>query len=175
MTRIHHLGLALLLATLVGCPGDSGTPTGPSKDPGPTRSLAAGDATLIECPAAETRTGTGLIGPFGGVLSAGGISVTVPANAVLAPTTFVLTVPASKYLEIDVKTADAEHFVFELPVIVTIDYGRCDLPWFHSTLTAWNIDPVTKALLEQMPSVDSKLTRTISFSTSHFSGYAVAD
>jgi hypothetical protein len=175
MTRIPKLGLALLLAALVGCPGDSRTPTGPSKDPGPTKSVASGEATLIGCPMAETATATGLIDALGGVLSAGGVRVIVPANAVLAPTTFTLTVPASSYLEIEVRTPDAEHFVFERSVLVAIDYGRCDLPLFHSALTAWNIDPDTKALLEQMPSVDSKLTHTIFFSTSHFSGYAVAD
>jgi hypothetical protein len=163
------------LAVLVGCPGDSSSPTGPGKDQGPTKSIAAVDATLLDCPSAATETGTGLIGPLGGVLSAGGIRVIVPASAVLAPTTFVLTVPASSYLEIDVRTAEAEHFVFEKPVVVAIDYGRCGIPRFHGALTVWNIDPETKALLERMPSVDSKLTQTIIFSTLHFSGYAVAD
>jgi hypothetical protein len=176
MTRLPKLGLALLLVSFVGCSGDSSTPpTGPTTEPGPTRSLVEGGATLIDCPAAETQTGTGLIGPLGGILSAGNVSVVVPANAVLAPTTFILTAPPSNYLEIDVKTADAEHFVFELPVVVSIDYGRCGLPLLHSTLTAWNIDPDTKALLEQMPSVDNPLTHTLIFSTIHFSGYAVAD
>jgi hypothetical protein len=175
MTQIPKLGLALLLAAFVGCSGDSSTSTDPSKDPGPSKSLAAGDPILIDCPATATETGTGLIGPLGGVLSAGGIRVVVPANAVLVPTTFILSVPTSNHLEIDVRTADAEHFMFELPVVVSIDYGRCGLPVLHSALTAWNIDPDTKALLEQMPSVDSQLTHTLVFETTHFSGYAVAD
>jgi hypothetical protein len=175
MTRIPKLGLALLLAAFAGCSSDSNTSTDPSKAPGPSKSLAAGNATLIDCPAPASETGTGLIGPLGGVLSTGGIRVVVPANAVLVPTAFILTVPASNYLEIDVRTADAEHFVFELPVVVSIDYGRCGLPGLHSALTAWNIDPDTKALLEQMPSVDIPLTHTLVFSTTHFSGYAVAD
>jgi hypothetical protein len=176
MTRISRIGSALLLAALVGCPGDSGTPTGPGKDQGPTKSEAdAQGAALLECPAPATQTSTGLIGPLGGVLAVGSIRVLVPVNAVLAPTSFTLTVPASNYLEIDVKAGDADHFVFERPVVVAIDYGRCGLPRFHSALTAWNIDPESKTLLEQMPGVDSQLTHTVIFSTIHFSGYAVAD
>jgi hypothetical protein len=175
MMRISRIGAALLVAALVGCPGDSSTPTGPGKDPGPTKSLFGGSAALISCPAPATETGSGLIGPLGGVLAVSGIRVIVPANAVLAPTSFTLTVPESNYLEIDVKAGDADHFVFERPVVVAIDYGRCGIPRFHRALSAWNIDPDTKALLEEMPSVDSQLTHTIIFSTIHFSGYAVAD
>jgi hypothetical protein len=181
MTRISQLGSALLLAALVGCTGDSSTPTGPGKDQAPTKNQigqigqTGRGATLIACPSSAAETSTGLIGPLGGVLGPGGIRVIVPANAVLAPTSFTLTVPASNYLEIDVQAGDAGHFVFERPVVVAIDYGRCGLPRFHRALTVWNIDPDTKALLEEMPSVDSQLTHTIIFSTIHFSGYAVAD
>ncbi len=155
MIRIFRRGTVLLLAALVGCPGDS--------------------VALISCPAPGTESSSGLIGPLGGVLAVGGIRVIVPVNAVLVPTSFSLTVPESNYLEIDVKAGDADHFVFERPVVVAIDYGRCGLPRFHRALSAWNIDPDTKALLEEMPSVDSQLTHTITFSTIHFSGYAVAD
>jgi hypothetical protein len=175
MMRISRIGAALLLAALVGCPGDSSTPTGPGKDQGPTKSVFDGSAALISCPAPATETGGGSIGPLGGVLAVRGVRVIVPANAVLAPTSFTVTVPESEYLEIDVKAGDADHFVFERPVLVAIDYGRCGLPQFHSALTAWNIDSDTKALLEEMPSVDSQLTHSIIFSTVHFSGYAVAD
>jgi hypothetical protein len=178
MMRISTLGSALLLAALVGCPGDSSTPTGPGKDQGPAKSgteQTGTGAALIACPAPATVSSTGLIGPLGGVLGVGGIRVVVPANAVLAPTSFTVTVPESEYLEIDVKAGDADHFVFERPVLVAIDYGRCGLPRFHSALTVWNIDSDTKALLEEMPSVDSQLTHSIIFSTVHFSGYAVAD
>jgi hypothetical protein len=176
MMRITRLGTALLLAALVGCLGDSNTPTGPGKDQGPTKSWSDAEGTaLIDCPAPTTQSSSGLIGPLGGVLSVGGVRVIVPVDAVLVPTSFTLTVPASNYMEIDVRAGDADHFVFERAVVVAIDYGRCDLPRFHGALSVWNIDPDTKALLEQMPSVDSQLTHTIIFSTIHFSGYAVAD
>jgi hypothetical protein len=131
---------------------------------------------LIKCPAATEQSATSLIGPLGGVLTVGATRVVIPANAVLSPTTFTLTVPASKYVEIEVTTDSSEHYVFSQPVLVTLDYGRCgrsDL--LRAPLSAWNIDPQTKALLEPMVSVDNKLTQTVTFTTVHFSGYAVAD
>jgi hypothetical protein len=131
---------------------------------------------LIKCPAGTAQSATAVIGPLGGVLAAGGTQVVIPANAVLSPTTFVLTVPESKYVEITVTTDASEHYVFSQPVVVTLDYGRCgrsDL--LRAPLTAWNIDPDTKALLEPMVSVDDKLAQTVTFTTLHFSGYAVAD
>ena len=33
----------------------------------------------------------------------------------------------------------------------------------------------TKELLELMPSIDNKLTRTVTFTTGHLSGYALAN
>jgi hypothetical protein len=59
---------------------------------------------------------------------------------------------------------------------MSIDYSRCATPELDQhTLSVWNIDPDSKALLEQMTSVDLKLTHTITFTTIHLSGYAVAD
>jgi hypothetical protein len=134
------------------------------------------DPSLIECPPGPALSTTALIGPLGGVLEAGATRVVIPVNAVLSPTTFRLTVPASKYVEIDVTTDASEHYLFSQPVLVTLDYSRCgrsDL--LRAPLSAWNIDPQTKALLEPMISVDNKLTQTVTFTTIHFSGYAVAD
>ena len=138
--------------------------------------VSSSSPSLITCPADDSQSATGLIGPLGGVLAAGNTRVLIPADAVLSSTTFTLSVPSSKYVEIEVTAQGSEHFVFELPVTVTIDYARCsrsDLD--QALLSAWNINPVTKALLERMVSVDDKLARTVSFSTIHFSGYAVAD
>ena len=42
-------------------------------------------------------------------------------------------------------------------------------------LTVWYIDSETKAPLENMGGVDEKLTRTITFVTSHLSEYAIAN
>jgi hypothetical protein len=100
----------------------------------------------------------------------------VPAGAVLVPTLIQVTTPASRYMEVDISVPGVEHFVFELPVTVTIDYGRCsrsDLD--KAQLTAWYIDSETKALLEAMGGVDDKVARTVTFTTPHLSGYALAN
>lgn len=134
-------------------------------------------ASLLVCPTSSTTSASALVTPLaGGVISAGGISVAVPAGAVLSATTITLTVPASQYMEIDVSAAGVDHFLFELPVTVTMSYARCSRSNIdRSALTAWYIDRDSKALLEEMPSIDDKLLRTVTFTTGHLSGYALAN
>jgi hypothetical protein len=178
MSRRMRFHILLATTLIVGGVASCTTDTISAPQPGAQASLlGSGNApSLITCPAADSRSTTGLIGPLGGVLSVGNTSVVIPANAVLDPTTFTLKVPSSKYVEIEVTANGGEHYVFAQPVTVTIDYGRCSRSNIDlAPLSAWNIDPVTKALLEREPSVDNKLTRTVTFTTIHFSGYAVAD
>ena len=131
---------------------------------------------LIECPATESFSNSGIIGVAGGSLSAGGVTIAIPANALLSDAVVSITVPASKYVETDITVQGSEHFIFQLPVVVTMSYARCErsnidlLP-----LSAWYIDSNTKQLLEQQPSVDNKLLRTVTFTTGHLSGYAIAN
>ena len=173
--RIHFLLAATLIAGgVASCTSD--TVTAPQAGARSSLLGFSNTPSLITCPAGDSQSATGIIGPLGGVLSAGNTSVVIPANAVLDPTTFTLTVPSSKYVEIEVTANGGEHYLFAQPVTVTIDYGRCSRSNIDLVpLSAWNIDPVTKALLEQEPSVDNKLARTVTFTTIHFSGYAVAD
>jgi hypothetical protein len=180
MPRLTRFRLAFAVA--LGLAGAAACSTDRLAGPQPgERSALLGDLfnnapTLLSCPAGETQSATAVIGPLGGVLAAGNTQVVIPANAVLSPTTFNLTVPASRYVEIEVTTDASEHYVFAQPVVVTLDYGRCGRSnILRAPLTAWNIDPRTKALLEPMISVDNKLTQTVTFTTLHFSGYAVAD
>ena len=131
---------------------------------------------LVACPTNTTVQASGTIGLLGGLLSAGGTTVEIPAGALLTPTNMVLTIPASPYMEIDVSVPGVQHFVFEKAILVTIDYSRCERSNIdRAPLQVWHIDTTTKALLEQMTSVDSKLTRTILFTTGHLSGYALAN
>ena len=87
-----------------------------------------------------------------------------------------VTVPASKYMEVEISVAGSEHFTFELPVVVTLSYDRCTrsaadlLP-----MTAWYIDSETKDLLAPMGGMDDKVARTVTFTTGHLSGYAIAN
>jgi hypothetical protein len=174
-TRFHLVVLLSLGVAGAACSVERAAAPPPA-DRASLLGLLDPDPSLIKCPAGPEQSATALIGPLGGVLTVGATRVEIPANAVLSPTTFKLTVPASKYVEIEVTTDASEHYVFAQPVLVTLDYGRCgrsDL--LRAPLTAWNIDPQTKALLEPMVSVDDKLAQTVTFTTLHFSGYAVAD
>ncbi|NIR59037.1 MAG: hypothetical protein GWO02_05710 [Gammaproteobacteria bacterium] len=84
--------------------------------------------------------------------------------------------PESRYLEIDLRADGQEHFEFVEPVEVTIGYTRCarhDLD--QHSLSAWEIDPDTKVLLEGMPSRDDKDHRAVTFTTTHFSNFAIAN
>ena len=131
---------------------------------------------LLVCKSEVTESSTALITPLGGVVTAGGASVIVPQGALLLPTTITLTVPASKYVEIDVTADGLEHFNFELPVTVVISYERCNRSDINTRpLEAWYIDSQTKALLENMNGIDDKLTKTVTFMTGHLSGYALAN
>lgn len=152
---------------------------GPTTRPQPgTPALSSSiGATLVECPTSVSSSASALVTPLGGgVATAGGSSISVPAGAVLVPTTITITVPASNYMEVDITADGAPHYTFQKPVTVSIDYSRCSRANIEkSSLTAWYIDSATKALLERMQSSDDKLARRVSFSTGHLSGYAVAD
>lgn len=131
---------------------------------------------LIECPTNETTTTSAVVGLLGGVIKLGGTSITIPSGALTAPTLLQVTIPASRFMEIDVTAVGFTSFLFQQPVTVTIDYSRCarsDLD--QQTLTVWHIDPATKQRLEDMGGTDDKASRQITFSTGHLSGYAVAN
>jgi hypothetical protein len=133
-------------------------------------------ATLISCPTDQPTVTEATIGLLGGLLQLGTTTISIPLGAVLVPTTFRIEVPASNYMEISVTGGDAEHFLFERPVSITIDYSRCDRAVTDAApLSVWYIDEDTKALLEDMGGVDDKVARKITFRTGHLSGYAIAN
>jgi hypothetical protein len=166
--------LAAALGLALGCV-DAGAPTA-THAPIAAASSDASAATLISCPSDRSVSTSGVLGLLGGVLSAGGVTVSVPVGALLAPTTIDVTVPASPYMEVDVSVPGVEHFLFQQPITVSVDYGRCDPAVTSGTLlNAWYIDSGSKQPLELMPTVDNKLTHTVTFTTPHLSGYALAN
>ena len=131
---------------------------------------------LVRCPTNATTSATAVVGALGGLVDVGGTSIRIPAGALLSDATVTVTVPKSNYMEVDISVAGVEHFVFEQPVTVTLSYARCSRSDIDAApLSVWYIDSASKELLEQMPSVDDKLTRTMTFITGHLSGYAVAN
>lgn len=163
---------ALTLVLSIGC-ADGVEPTAAPT----TARLAAGTGTNpLECPVDQTLSASGSIDALGGTVAVGGHSVTLPMGAVLLPRTITLTVPAGNYMAIDLKVDGAEHFQFEAPVSVTIDYSRCTRNNIQKTpLTAWYWDAGTATLLERMNATDDRSASRVHFETDHFSGYVVAN
>lgn len=130
-------------------------------------------ALLSACTVTPAETATGVIGPQGGTVSAAGVSMTLPAGAVLADTEFRVHVPASPYAEVEIHAGGQEHFRFRAPAVIAISYTDCSAD--AGPLTAWHIDPDTRSLLENMGGVNDVLNRRVVFSTMHLSGYAIAN
>jgi hypothetical protein len=130
---------------------------------------------LLRCPSTQTLTTSALVTALGGTVNLGGTAVRIPAGALVAATTITLTVPASQFMEIDVKANDLVSFLFQQAISITIDYSRCSAAEANKApLSVWRIDTQTKQLLENMGGVDAKTSHSITFGTGHLSGYAVA-
>jgi hypothetical protein len=173
-TIVRRFASVALAAALTAC----SEPTGPAPAPA-ARSLFGDEtnASLVQCPSDGSLTGSALLGVLGGELSVGGMRLVIPPDALplFGLSLVTLTVPPSKYVEIEVQVNGLPHFQFAQPVTVVLDYSRCtrsDID--RAPLSVWNIDPLTKALLEDMGGVDDKSARTVTFTTDHFSGYAIA-
>jgi hypothetical protein len=165
--------LLILLPLMIACADKA--PTAPAEGPSSLLGGLFGAPKLISCQTDVTESSTAVLDALGGTVSVAGSSIVIPAGGLLEPTRITLTVPASKYMEIEITANEQEHFDFLKPATVTIGYSRCsrsDISW--KLLSAWEIDPETKALLQNMHGIDNKLTRTVTFVTGGLSGYAIA-
>ena len=101
--------------------------------------------------------------------------MTLPLFAVLLPTEFRLEAPVSRFMELDITANGMDSFDFQKAVTITIDYSRCTRSDIEGqALTVWQIDPVTKDLIEPMGGFDDKIAHTITFTTDHLSTYSLA-
>ena len=118
----------------------------------------------------------GTIGMLGGTIAAGDHRLTLPPGAVLLPTTFTVTAPASEHVELQVHARGHDSFHFLLPARITISYDRCgSRPVDTSSLAVWHYDEVTGLLLELMDGSPDAEDRSISFPTSHLSGFIIVN
>jgi hypothetical protein len=172
--RLGALALSSSLLVLLGCADRSETHlTAPLSPAAPLLSTTYG-ATLLECPVSETRTASTTIGALGGTLQLDGHRVAVPKGAVLAPTTFTITVPASNYVDVELRAGSGGSATFRQPVSVTLSYDRCTRSNIRKEdLRIYHVDQATKAILADMGGVKDPQARTVTTSTSHFSGYAI--
>lgn len=176
--RRFGTGIIIALLAVASCRDLPTAPSKPVQAQDPNQFLWWGSSSspqLLVCPSTQTQSTSGIIGTDGGTLSLGGTSVTIPLGALLGQTTVELTIPAGQYMEVDLSVNGGQHISFLQPVTVTIDYSRCN-PWqtLFRKLSVWNIDQDTKALLENEGGIDNKLLQQITFTTPHFSGFAIA-
>ena len=175
MSRTIRIALAALTLGAFVAACDRPTAPEPARPAPAARSELLGllgGVQLLSCPATTSDSASAVVGPAGGALTVGGFRVDFPAGAVDTTRTFVLTVPASRYLEIEVHAEGFAHYEFAAPVTVTLDVSRCGL--LPPGLQVWHIDSETKTLLEPLGSVVDLLGRKVRFQTSHFSGYSIA-
>lgn len=170
MRRSRCVPLAFLLAAS-GLLGGCDPLAEPEEQPGYVQ--LESDGLLSLCEAAPSVKSSAIVGAAGGTVTAAGVTMTLPAGAVLEPTEFRLHVPSSTYVEVQIQANGQEHFQFLAPVVISMDYSRCSVP--SGSLTVWHIDPVTKSLLENMGGVTDTLNQRVIFSTMHLSGYAIAN
>lgn len=162
--------LVSVLLALTACdrPQGSGLPSGPED-------AILASVSLLECPSDVTLSTSGAVGVLGGVVSLAGTLVSVPPEALLAPVTVDIEIPASRYMLVDLGVNGQDHWQFLASVAVTIDYSRCRVGLLEPPVTVWHVDPQTGALLEHMGGVDNRLLQKVTFLTDHFSGYAIAN
>jgi hypothetical protein len=172
-------GLVAALVVASSCRDLPTAPSAPAKATPPSGLFGfpgfGSSPQLLVCPSTQTQSTSGLIDVNGGTLSLGGTTVRIPLGALLGATTVEITIPAGQYMEVDLTVNGGQHISFLQPVLVTIDYSRCNrLSTLLKPLSVWNIDPSTKALLQNMGGFDNKLAQSITFLTPHFSGFAIA-
>jgi hypothetical protein len=180
---LSRIALCLAATALIGCSDVTRPPDGRiDPDTTGTDTTETPDTTgisqrrLIECPTTQPVSSSLIISNLlGGVVSAAGSSILIPPLALSVPTLITLTVPASTFMEIEIRANDLASFLFRSNVVVTIDYSRCAPSVTQGkTLTVWQIDTQTKALIENMNAVNDPANRRMTFTTNHLSGYAIA-
>ena len=169
--------LPLVLLAAAAC-SDAPTSVASAQSLGtPSRAVVEAPSTgsLIECAVSRPASASKIITPAGGLLAAGGHAIAIPRGAVTRPVRITMTVPASKYVEVDISAEGAAHYQFARPVVVTLDYSRCGASADElSSLTAWYVDAPTRLFRADMGGIDDRLFRRLFFTTDHLSGYAVA-
>jgi len=177
MPRTKILRRITSLAIIVALSACSDPATSPTPTPAsPPALLLEKTSTLVECPSDVSLSASASIGSLGGSVSVGGHSIIVPPDALpLGLSVVTLIVPPSRFVEIEARVNGLPHFQFAVPVTVVVDYSRCTRSNIdQGPLRVWHIDPLTNAFMQDMGGVDDKTTRTVTFTTDHFSGYAIA-
>jgi hypothetical protein len=163
----------VLLMALGGCgDADPAAATAPSLSVQRRSEATPG---LASCPSTASQFASAVIGPEGGVLSAGSAVMLIPPHAVRTPTRFTVQPLAGRILRVRIFADGHARFGFARPVAVMIGYAHCSRQEFPRYASVWHIDEATNALLERMPTVNDSRNETVGFLTTHLSTYAVAN
>lgn len=161
----------ILGAFLIGSCERSPETVGPEA----SRSLALDAPQLLHCPQETVLTASATLDQNGGTIGVRGHEIQVPAGALPGPVLLRLTVPIGSALLLDITADEQEHYQFQEPVRISMDYGRCPGWEGADPLSAWYYDYATGAFLENMGGSDDRPSRKFRFFTNHLSGYVIAD
>lgn len=171
---LHRLAALLLLGLIPAACSEAATAPQVQKPADAAYSSVTYGATLLECPAEVTRSVSATVGAAGGVLELDGHRLSIPLGAVLAPTKFTLTAPASNYVELDVQAGSSGHYQFRKPVQLAISYARCTRDNINrDDLHIYYVDGETKEVIQDLGGFDDKSARVVTSSTDHLSDYAL--
>lgn len=173
-TRTWLRSAALSLTVLAASSCTDGSQAGITEPRSALASKSSGPAP-VECPAETSASASSLIGPLGGVVAVGGHQIVIPPLAVLVPTQFTVTVPASQYLRVDITAGDGQHYQFQKPVSITLSYARCTRTDISKeNLRIFYVDD-NNVILQDMGGTDDKAARTVTTGTDHLSGYLIGE
>ena len=125
---------------------------------------------LLHCTPQPADTATQVIGPFGGTITAGADTFTVPAGALLTPVSITMVAASDTVNRVHF---EPEGLQFLQPASLTMSYANCDT--FGALIPkniAWTTDLL--AILEYLKSWDDHSAQTVRGEVNHFSEYAVA-
>ena len=166
------LACGVIVLVFANCSADAPTTAAAS----PTFSLSRVGARhdLLACAGGDDDVSVrATIGRKGGRIQLGGFVMVVPKGALRDTTTFTMKVPESKVLKVKIRARGEQHFTFEKPVSITLDYSRClNVP---ADPTGWYVDEDTDGEIEQMPGLNNASAESFTLQTGHLSGYALAN
>jgi len=164
---------------------------------GPNDSAPRGDLVSIDTTTADsthyspvanassfTYTMSKEIGALGGYMEVGNYSITVPAGAVIAPTTFTMTIKGDGYYSASYtatrtdavgNAVDVGKQGFLVPVGVTMPFNSKVYRDPSKLRIVWLKNDTYVGEVEVLPTTANKRTEKLSASVGHFSGYAVAE
>jgi hypothetical protein len=160
----------LAFGTAIAC-ADSATPTAPRAATEPPVLLARGKdpkaPKVAVCKLQKEEWKTQQIGVRGGKVSVAGVELNVPAGALRSTVSITAHLLPSTSASVQFLP---EGLQFAVPATLTMQYTKCDTPFFGVNVVYVQADTVT----EVEPSNNHPIFKFVTAKIGHFSSYAVA-